>query len=157
MFYEVSSLFQVTLYLYKSTIRSGAPSCYLDILDMLERQLCGTVDSSLAVSLGPLNHRQNVVSLSFIRRSYFSWWSSELTKLIPFLYSRGRSTRYSNTFHNFFVTIPRSYKDARVDIFLYRTARLSNFLLAECIPLIYDLDDFKSTISDKTFRDFFTF
>ena len=57
----------VALYLYKSTIRpcmeycchvwAGAPSCYLELLDKLQKQICRTVGSSIAVSLEPLTHR----------------------------------------------------------------------------------------------------
>ena len=52
---------EVTLYLYKSTIRpcmeycchvwAGAPSCYLELLDKLQKRICRTVGLSLAVSL----------------------------------------------------------------------------------------------------------
>ena len=66
---------EVALYLYKSTIWpcmeycchvwAGAPSCYLELLDKLQKQICRTVGPSLAVSLEPLVHRQNVASLSF--------------------------------------------------------------------------------------------
>ena len=44
-------------------------------------------------------------------RNDFGRCSSELAKLVPLPYSRGRSTRYSNRFYDFFVTIPRCYKD----------------------------------------------
>ena len=67
------------LYLYKSTIQSsmeyychvwaGAPSCYLELLDNLQKQICTrTVGPSLAVSLEPLTHHQNVASLSLFYR-----------------------------------------------------------------------------------------
>ena len=56
----------VALYLYKSTISpsreycchvwAGAPSCYLELLDKLQKQICRTVVSSLAASLNPLAH-----------------------------------------------------------------------------------------------------
>ena len=36
---------------------------------------------------------------------------NELTQLVPFPYSCGRSTLYSDTLHDFSVTIPRSYRD----------------------------------------------
>ena len=52
---------EVALYLYKSTIRpcieycchvwAGAPSCYLQLLDKLEKRICRTVGPSLATSL----------------------------------------------------------------------------------------------------------
>ena len=65
---------EVVLYLYKSTIRpcmeycchvwAGVPSCYLELLDKLQKRICRTVGPSLAGSLEPLAHRRNVASLS---------------------------------------------------------------------------------------------
>ena len=62
---------EVALYLYKSTIRpcmeycchvwAGAPSCYLKLLDKLQKRICRTVGLWLAASLDPLAHRENVV------------------------------------------------------------------------------------------------
>ena len=43
---------------------AGAPSCYLE-LDKLQKRIWRTVDPSLAVSLEPLAHHQNVASLYF--------------------------------------------------------------------------------------------
>ena len=58
---------EVALYLNKSTIRpymeyfcdvwAGAPGCYLELLDKLQKRICMTVGPSLAVSLEPLAHR----------------------------------------------------------------------------------------------------
>ena len=63
---------EVALYLCKSTIRpcmeycchvwAGAPSCYLELLDKLQKRICRTVGRSLAASLEPLVHRRNVAS-----------------------------------------------------------------------------------------------
>ena len=63
---------EAALYLYKSTIWpwmeyccqvwAGAPSCYLELVDTLQKRICRTVCPSLAVSLEPLAHRQNVAS-----------------------------------------------------------------------------------------------
>ena len=60
---------EVTLYLYKSTIRScmeycchvwaGAPGCYFELLDKLKNRICRTVGLLLASSLEPLAHRRN--------------------------------------------------------------------------------------------------
>ena len=64
---------EVALYLYKSTIRScmeccchiwaGASSCYLDLLDKLQKQICRIVGPSLDSSLELLAHHRNVASL----------------------------------------------------------------------------------------------
>ena len=121
---------EVALYLYKSTIRpcmeycchvwAGAPSCYLEMLDKLQKRICRTVGPSLAASLEPLVHGQNVASLSIFYRYYFGICSSELTQLVPLLFSGGRSTH---------------------------TTRLWNSLPVECLPLTYDLSRLKSRIN----------
>ena len=64
----------VALYLYKSTICpcmeycchiwAGAPSCYLELLDKLQKRICMTVGPSLAASLESLSHCRNVANLS---------------------------------------------------------------------------------------------
>ena len=97
---------EVALYIYKSTMRpcmgycchvwAGIPCCYLELLDKLQKQICGTVGPSLAASLEPLAHRRNVASLSLFYRYYFGRWSSELAQLVPLPISRGRSTHYSD-------------------------------------------------------------
>ena len=88
---------EVALYLYKSTIRpcmeycchvwAGAPSCYLELLDKLQKRICRTVGLSLAASLEPLAHRRNVASLSLFYRYYFGRCSSELAQLVPLSFS----------------------------------------------------------------------
>ena len=57
---------EVALYFCKSTIHpcmeycchvwAGAPSCYLELLDKLQKRICSTVDPLLAASLEPLAH-----------------------------------------------------------------------------------------------------
>ena len=148
---------KVDLYLYKSTIRpcmeycchvwAGTPSCYLELLDKLQKRICRTVGPSLAAFHEPLAHRRNVASLSFFCRYYFGRCSSELTQLILLPYSCGRSTCYSDRLHDFSVTIPRCYKDVYVNSFFLCTARLWNSLPIECFPLTYDLSGFKYRIN----------
>ena len=79
---------EVTLYLYKSTIRpcmeycchvwAGSPGCYLELLEKPQKRIYRTVGLSFAASLEPLAHRQNVASLSLLYRYYFDRCSSEL-------------------------------------------------------------------------------
>ena len=148
---------EVGLYLYKSTIQpcmeyccqvwAGAPSCYLELLDKLQKRICRTVVPSLAASLEPLAHCRNVAGLSLFCRYYFGRCSSELAQLVSLLYSRGRSTHYSDRLHDFSVTILRCYKDVYVNSFFPRTARLWNSLPIECFPLTCDLSGFKSRIN----------
>ena len=129
---------KVSLYLYKSTICpcmeyychvcADGPSCYLELLDKLQKQICRTVGPSLPASLEPLAHCQNVTSLSLFYSYYFGRCSLELAQLIPLPFTGGRSTHYSDRLHNFSLTIPRCYKDVYVNSF-------------------YDLSGFKSTIN----------
>ena len=88
---------EVALYLCKSAMRpcmeycchvwAGAPSCYLELLNKLQKRICRTVGPSLAASLEPLTHRRNVTSLSLFYRYYFGRCSSELAQLVPLPYS----------------------------------------------------------------------
>ena len=113
---------------YCCCVWAGAPSCYLQLLNKLQMRMCRTVGPSLATSLESLAHRRNVASLSLFYRYYFSRCSSELARLAPLPLSRGMSTRCSDRLHDFFVTIPRCYKDVYVNSFFPRTARLWNYL-----------------------------
>ena len=134
---------------------AAALSCYLELLDKLQKRACRTVGPSLAASLEPLAHRRNVVSLSLFYRYYFGRCSSELAQLVPRPFSRGRSarysdrlhTRYSDRLHDFSVTIPRCYKDVYVNSFFPRTARLWNSLPIEYFPLTYNLHGLKYRIN----------
>ena len=88
---------EFALYLYKSTISpcmeycchiwTGAPSCYLELLGKLQKQICRTVGPSFAASLEPLTHCQNVARLSLFYRYYFGRCFSELAQLVPLLFS----------------------------------------------------------------------
>ena len=131
---------------YCCHVGTGAPSCYLELLDSLQKRICSTVGPSLAASLESLAHRRNMASLSLFYRYYFGRCSSELAQLVPLRFSRGRSTRYSDRLHDFSVAIPRCYKDVYVNSFFPRTARLWNSLPIECFPLTYNLNSFKSRI-----------
>ena len=148
---------EVALYLYKSTIHpcmeycchvwDGAPSCYFDLLDKLQKQICRIVGSSLEASLEPLAHRRNVANLSLFYRYYFGSCSSELAQLVPVPFSQGWSTRYSDRLHDFSVTTHRCYKDVYVNSFFPRRAKFWNSLPIECFPLTYDLSGFKFRIN----------
>ena len=125
---------EVALYLYKSTIQlyteycchvlGVALRCYLEMLDKLQKRICRAVGPSLAASLEPLPHCRNVTNLSLFRRYYFVRCSSELAQMVPLLYSQGRSTCYSDRLHDFFVIIPRCYRDVYVSSYFPCTTRL---------------------------------
>ena len=145
------------LCIYKSTIRpcmeyccdvwAGAPNCYSELLDKLQKRICRTVGPSLAASLEPLAHRQNVASLSLFYRYYFGGCSSELSQLVPLPFSLERSICYFDRLHDFSFTIPRCYKDVYVNSFFLCTVRPWNFLPIECFPLTYNLNGFRSRIN----------
>ena len=88
---------EVALYLYKSTIHprmeycchvwAGASSCYLELLDKIQKWICRTAHPSLATSLESLAHGQNVTSLSLFYTHYFDRCSSELAQLVPLPFS----------------------------------------------------------------------
>ena len=149
---------EAALYLYKSTIRpcmeycchvwAGAPSCYLELLEKLQKRICRIVGPSLAASLEPLAHHRNVASLSLFYRYYFGRCSSELAQLVPLPFSQERSTRYFDRFHDFSVTIRRCYKDVYVNSFFPRTAKLWNSLSIECLPLPMILVNLSPKLTD---------
>ena len=146
-FYKFLST-EIALYLYKSTIRpcmkycchvwAGAPSCYLDLLDKLQKRICRTVGPSLAASLEALAHHWNEASLSLFYRYCFGRCSSELAHLVPLFFSWGRSTRHSDRLYE-------NFNSFYVNSFFPRTLPVS--LPIECFPLTYDLNGFKFTIN----------
>ena len=132
---------------YGCQVWACAPSCYLELLDKLQKRICRIAGPSLAASLEPLAHRRNVASLSLFYRYYFGRCSSEVAQLVPLPFSRERSTCYSDKLHDFSVTIPTCYKDVYVNSLFPRMAKLCNSLPIECFPLTYDLSRFKSRIN----------
>ena len=141
---------EVALYLHKSTIQAcivycfhvwaGVPSCYLALLDELQKQIRRTVSPSLAASLEPLVYCWIVASLIIFCRYYFGRCLPELAELVPVPYSQWRSTCYSDKLHDFFVTIPRCYKTVYANSFFPRIARLWNALpIFSAFPLSLEL------------------
>ena len=82
---------EVAVYLYTSTIHpcmeycchvwASAPSCYLELLDKLQKWICKTGGPSLAASREPLAHCRNVTSLSLfcsslvdVLQNWLSWY-----------------------------------------------------------------------------------
>ena len=91
---------------YCCHVWTDASSCYLELLDKLQKRIYRNIGPSLTASLQPMAHRRNVVSLSLFYRYSFGRCSSDLAQLVPLLYSRGRSTRYIDRLRDFSVTIP---------------------------------------------------
>ena len=71
---------------YCCHVWAGAPSCYLELLDKLQKPISRVVGPLLAASLEPLAHHLNVASLSLFYRYYFGRHSSELAELVPLPY-----------------------------------------------------------------------
>ena len=72
---------------YCCDVWAGVPSCYLELVDKLQKRTCRTVGPSLAASLEPLAHHRNVVSLSLFYRYNFGRCSSELVQLVTLPFS----------------------------------------------------------------------
>ena len=102
---------------YYCHVGAGAPSCYLDLLEKIQKQICKIIGPPVAASPEPLAHRRNVASLSLFHRYYFGGCSPELVQLVLLPYSQGRSTRHSYGYHEFSVTILRCHKDVYVNSF----------------------------------------
>ena len=108
---------KISLYLYKSTIQlcleycchvwAHASSCYLDMLDKLQKGICRTAGSTLAASAEHFHHPRNVAYLSLLYRHYFGRCLSDLVELVPFLFSCRRNTYYSERLHDFSASISR--------------------------------------------------
>ena len=147
---------EFVLYLCKSIIGlcmeyfchvwDGAPSCFLELLDKLQKWICRTVGPFCAASLEPLAHHRHVANLSLFNRYYLVVITFNGAQLVPFPYSWGRSTRYSDSLHDFSVTISRCYKDVYVNSFFPSIARLWNSLPLDCFPLTFGINGLKSRI-----------
>ena len=132
---------------YCCHVCAGAPSCYFELLNKLQKQICRYVGPSLAFSFEPSAHRGNVASLSLFYTYYFGRCSSEQAQLVPLPFSGARSTRYSDRLHDSSITILRCYKDVYAKSFFPRTARLWNSQPIESFPLTYNLNGLKSRIN----------
>ena len=120
---------EAALYLYKSTKcpcmeycchvwAAAATSCYLELLDKLQKRICRTVGPSRATSLEPLAYHRNVASLSLFYRYYLVDVHLNWLNWFHFFFSRGSSTRYSDILHDFSVTMRRCYKDVNSSFFM---------------------------------------
>ena len=76
---------------YCCHVWAGVPSCYLELLDKIQKRKCRTVCPLLVASLEPLVYCRNVASLSLFYSYYFGRCSSEMVQLVLLPYSRGRT------------------------------------------------------------------
>ena len=72
---------------YYYHVWAGASSCFLELLDKLQKGICKTVGPLHPASLESLVHCQNVASLIFFYNYFFGRCSSELTQMVPLLFS----------------------------------------------------------------------
>ena len=117
----------VAPYLYKSSVCpsmeyccrvwAGAPSCYLELLDKLQKWICRIVGPLLATSLEFLTVCQIVANVSLFYGYWFCRCSSELAQLVPLSFSRRKFTHYCDWWNDFSVTIPRCHNYVFVNSF----------------------------------------
>ena len=100
---------------YCCHVSAGDPSCFLELLNKLQKRICKTVGTSLATSLEPLAHRQNVASLSLL--------SSIGVTLVDV------HLNWLNWFH--FLTLERSLLVILIDCIIF----LSPFLDVTMMPI----------------------
>ena len=129
-------------YFYKSTIwpcqeycchvSDGPHSCYLDMLDKLQKKSvwdCWSFTWLLNFWL-----IFEIYPAEIFLEVCFSRTSSELAELVPLFHSQERSSRNSSRLHGFSINIPR-YQDVYVSSFITCTATLWHFLPPECFLL----------------------
>ena len=104
---------------YCCHVWAGVPSCYLELLDKLQKRMCQTVGPSLAASLEPLNHHRNVASLSLFCRYYF-------VRLCMW------NTRYSDRLHDFWFVLVHDtqskYSQSNNAQFMQRLSKQASFI-----------------------------
>ena len=141
----LSSKVALSLNKFTKHVWNTVSSCFLELLDELQKWVCRSVSPSLAAFLEPLTHRWNVVVLSLLYKYYSGKCSSELAQLLLLPHSWGSSTRYSDNCMIFllpFLDITRMFRST-----ISFLAQLdSNSLPMECFTLTYDLNGFKSRI-----------
>ena len=137
---------EVALYPYKSTICSfveyrcqvwaGAPSCYLELLDKLQKRICGSIGPLLAVSLEVLACRHNVATWSLFFKYYLVDVLQNWLNWLHFPFLEG----------GLLVTLIDCmiFLSPFLDVTRISVSTVS--FLAECFPLAYDLGGFKSRI-----------
>ena len=124
---------------------AGAPNCYLDLLDKLQKWICRTIGLSLAASFETLGSllkcwqlKSSIgITLVDVHLNWPNWFH--------FIILEGGLLVILIGLHEYSGTIPRCYND--VYSFFPCTARLWDSLPLECFPLTYDdLNSFKSRV-----------
>ena len=85
---------------YCCHVLAGAPNCYLEFLDKLEKWILRTAGPSVDASCELSANHRNMASLSLFYKYYFGRCSSELAELVPHPYSQRRSACYFGRLHD---------------------------------------------------------
>ena len=141
---------EIILYLYKVTMRpcmeycphiwGGAPqSGCLDLLDKVQSRQVNFVGLVLSTTLQPHSYRIVVKSLSLLCKYYHGKCSQGLSSLVPHGCLSVRSTRFSESLHQYAVGIQRCKRNFYQTSFFSRTAMFWNSPSAGSFPLEYNL------------------
>ena len=145
---------EVALYLCESTICpcmeccchvwASALSCCQELLGKLQEWICRIVGPSLAASLEPLPHRQNVARLSLFCRYYLVDIAQNWLDWFHFLFLEGGPLVIlidCMIFPSLFLDVTRMYMST-----VSFLAQLNSGILCLQNALTYDLSGFKSRI-----------
>ena len=114
-------------------------SCYLSMLDSLQKRLFWTIRPSLAASLKPLTHLLIVTSLSF----FIGITLVEFVEILNWFHFLILMEGAPNGLYDFSGTTLICNKDVYVNNFFSNKAgSLWNSLPAECVRLPYDLNGY---------------
>ena len=85
VFFSIQSFFSdVALYLFKCSIRTAALTCFLNMLDKVQKWVRRTGCLTVAVSLKPFTHFQNLANLTRCCRKFANLHASRA--LVPYLF-----------------------------------------------------------------------
>ena len=133
---------------YNLNVWAGASKFILKLLSPVqEGTKVLTDDKWVSKSIDSLQHRLNVACVSMFYRYYNVRSSCEVKGLISDNHIFLCSTRTSRRAHSFVLdcAVNRTMH-YRENSFFARTARLWNDLPAEVLPVVYDIDKFKSNV-----------
>ena len=80
---------------------NDAPSCYLEMLDKLQKPIYKIIAPLFVATLEPLAYHRNGAILIVFYRYSFGRYSSELAQLVPLPYCQASPTRYSDRLGEF--------------------------------------------------------
>ena len=111
---------------------------WLDLLDLVQKQVVSLIGSGLSSELQALSHRRDVANISLFYKYYYGKCSSELADLVPPKRVTVASTRFSVHMHCHTVNYPMCSTKFYQSSFFLCTAALWNSLTNLCFPPDYD-------------------